>query len=127
MRVRARRVAFTTNAAGGGTVVTSPILGRVLELRCANAGTAWTGTGGTCDVTLTRSAADDGGTIVAAMNVTAPFQITPVPAVHLVSNGTLAGTATGAPMGIPVADEVTVVIAQAQPSQAGTIVIHTVE
>lgn len=116
--VSTEAVTFTTDATGAVTVLSRPVSGMVVEVRVPNAGTAWM-PGGTADLTVTRL--DDGGTVLAVSNATAPFVYAPVPAYHTTA-GALAGTATRP--GIPVDGHVQIVIAQGAASTAGTVYLH---
>lgn len=75
-----------------GTVDVGPFSGYVSEIRLPNAGTALTGSG-TADFTFTRK--DDGGTVLALTDKTAPFSYQPRPVVHTVTGGTTAYTVGG--------------------------------
>lgn len=118
MAARAERIVFETDSSGSSSVLSArPVCGRVVEVRVPDAGAVWTA-GGSADVTVTRR--EDGGTVLAVTNVSAPFSYRPVPVVHTTS-GAVAGTATVA--GVLVDDHVRVTVAQAAPSTAGTVFV----
>jgi hypothetical protein len=130
MSVKRFDFAVTTNAAGGGTVISTwPITGTVLEVRMPLGGTALTAAGGTADFTITRTGAGgvggDGGTVLALTNVNAPWQYQPRNPLHSNAGGTTAYTLGTGPVydteGIPVDSYLTFVAAQCQPSVAGTV------
>lgn len=106
--------AGTSVANAQGTAVTGlPIVGEVISVR--NAGTAL---GGTCDYTLTR--VNDGGTVLAGVDMAGPWQFQPTQTQNI---GTaLAGTAS-AP-GIPCASHLRLVIGSAVANAAGTVHIY---
>lgn len=105
MAVSGYQLAGTLNAWGGGTLTSvRSLAGEVLEVRLPNGGTAWTGTGGTTNFTLTRGI--DGGTVLAYTNVIAPTRIRPLPGDEAVS-----GT-------------VSLIVSQGQPSSAGTAYLY---
>ena len=94
---------FTAAAWGGATATLSAAKsGEMTELRMPNAGTAFTGTGGTTSFVITRTT--DGGTVGVAANVRAPFQL---------EQG-----------GAPFSDTLRVIVSQAAPSASGTLYYH---
>ena len=126
-RVSLYQFPVTTNAWGGGTVTTEyPLSGEVIEVRLPNNGTALTG-GGTADFTITRTV--DGGTILAAANVAAPFTYYPRGAVVTTGAGTTAYQVGGQSVydtgaGVPVDGYVQVEIAQGSVSGAATLYMY---
>jgi hypothetical protein len=98
----------------------------VLEWVCSgSAGTALFGPGGTATLTVTRGG--DGGTILAATAVSAPFRYVPRRDVVTEAGGTtflVAGSATSKVLdlsGIPSADYLTAVVTQGGTSTSGTV------
>lgn len=103
--------AGTSVANAQGTAVSNPIQGDIVSIR--NPGTAL---GGTCDYTFTR--VNDGGTILAGVDMAGPWQFQPAAAYHV---GTaIAGTAPG----VPSAGHVQVTIGSAVASATGTVFIY---
>lgn len=112
---------FTTDSAGAGTAV----LGRsrqgvVHQVRLS--GTA-VNNSGSADYTITSNA--DGGTVLAVSNVDGPWQYAPRQPVSNLSGAT-ALSATGGTVMAPVAidGDLTLVVAQAKASTAGTVHIY---
>lgn len=94
-----------------GTAQTPPIQGDIVSIR--NPGTAL---GGTCDYTFTRL--NDGGTILAGVDMAGPWDFSPAAAYHV---GTaVAGTAVG----VPCAGHVQLVIGSAVANATGTVHIY---
>ncbi len=108
-------VAVTVTAGGGGTVVTRPVEGEVVEVRYA--GTAF---GGTADFKITRQEA--GGTVLNLTNAQGPWQYAPRQVTH--DN---VGTALTAYDTYPVSEQLVVSVLQAAADAAGTIHIYVSE
>jgi hypothetical protein len=103
-------LACTTDAVGAGTAIsTRPINGRVLELRNDSAG--W---GGTADYTFLRDASTGGGTVATLTNQAGPFST-------FVGGSVSGGGPSASSEGIPVAGNLTLIVAQAAVSTAGTV------
>lgn len=117
--ITCEKLTFTLNSAGGGTVLsTRPLSGQVVEVRVPLSGTAWAAVG-SVDFTFTRL--EDGGTVFAVSNASAPFSYQPSTAYHTVA-GVVAGTATRP--GIPIDDHLKMVVAQGVVSQPGTVYVY---
>jgi hypothetical protein len=118
---------ISTDATAAGSVVSvKPVEGMVLEWVCSGStGTALFGPGGTATLTAIRRG--DGGTILAATAVTAPFRYAPRRDVVTEAGGTMfivAGSATSKVLdlsGVPSADCVTLSVAQGGTSVSGTV------
>lgn len=100
MSVRIEAISVT---GPGGTAVSGPICGEILEVRYG--GTLLNAATKTTDYTLTR--VGDGGTILALTDQDGPWQFAPREAVHTTAGG--GGTVTGY---IPVEGHLQLVIAQ---------------
>jgi len=76
-RIERIAIPISTNTAAAGTAQSAiPVEGRVLEWVCSGStGTALFGPGATATFTVTRNG--DGGTILAATAVSAPFRYAP--------------------------------------------------
>lgn len=107
--------AVTVSAAGGGTVVTRPVEGEVVEVRYS--GTAF---GGTADFKITRQEA--GGTVLNLTDAQGPWQYAPRQVVH--DN---AGSALTTYDAYPVSEQLVVSVLEAAASAAGTIHIYVSE
>jgi len=119
---------LTTDAAGAGTVdSTAPVCGEIVSVRVPNAGTTIMGGGGTADFTITRLR--DGGTILAAANQTAPWELNPRLPAHTTSAGTTAYAVGVGPVttgGPPVDGYIRVVMSGGTPSagKSGTVYLY---
>lgn len=117
----------STDAAGAGTVLShSPVRGEIVEVRLPLGGTVLTA-GGSADFTLTR--VNDGGTVLALANASAPWQYQPRAAAHSTSGGTTAYATGVGPVydgGVPAESVLRLVVAQAALSQttAGTVYVY---
>lgn len=124
MSANIERVEFpiTTGTNAAGTAVSPyPIAGRILEWVCPTAkGTALFGPGATATFTAIRGG--DLGTACAFTAVSAPFSR---PARQLVTS-TTGATAVGYDLttGVPVADNITVVVTQGGTSTSGTVFMY---
>lgn len=119
------RIVFSLDATGAVTEYSFPVMGEVVEVRVPNAGTVWTA--GTADVTLTRE--EDGGTVLAITNLTAPATYSPRPVVHSNTGGTTAYTVGGQSVydtggGMPVHGRIKCVVAQGEVSKSGTLFVY---
>ena len=103
-------LAVTSDSAGAGTVASAaPINGLVVEVR--NNSAAW---GGTADYTFTRSAGEGGGTVLSLTDQAGPFSA--------LVGGSVSGLGTGqAVRGIACPGYLTLTLAEATPSTAGTV------
>ncbi len=95
-------VTFTTDGSGAATAYSKPISGDIAAIRCESAALNF---GGSADYTFTRS--EGGGTIAAISNTNAPWS----------TEGTAITVAA-------CAEPVKIVVAQANPSTAGTVHIY---
>lgn len=126
MTMTVEQITFTTDGAGAADVVSKrPVTGRVVEVRVPNAGTTWMGNGATADFTLTRN--EDGGTVLALTNGSAPFSYHPSVGLHTTVAGTSAYATGVGPVlehGVPCDGHIRCVVAQAQFSKAGTVHVY---
>jgi hypothetical protein len=129
-RIERIAIPISTNTAAAGTAQSAiPVEGRVLEWVCSGStGTALFGPGATATFTVTRNG--DGGTILAATAVSAPFRYAPRRLLVTETGGTtflVAGSATSGVLdtdGIPSADYLTAVITQGGTSASGTVYMY---
>lgn len=124
MNMECIEVAFSLDAAGGGTVQTKPLFGRVVQVRIPK-DSPWT-VGGSADLTITR--ASDGGTVAAVSNApTAGVDYTPTVGAQTVTAGTTSYATGQGPVpagGVPVAGHLNVAVLQGALSAAGTAFIY---
>lgn len=123
--MRCVSVPITTNAAGGGTVQTPPVNGRVVLFRLPQASPL--AVGGSSDWTVTRE--NDGGTILSLANVQTAAGIEYPVALGAVSNsgGTTAYNTGVGPVlapGVPVDGHINVVVLQGALSVSGTAFLY---
>ena len=121
---------ITTGSNATGTAISpKPVEGQILEWVCPTAsGTALFGPNGTATFTVTRNT--DGGTVLAATAVFAPFRYAPRRLLVTEAGGTtflVAGSATSGVVdasGIPSADYLTATITQGGTSVSGTVFMY---
>ena len=116
MTLQRQTLTVTTDASGAGTVTTAaPINGYVVAIR--NAGTWGTIAAGTADYAFTTAANEGAGTVLAISNQTDPFTAYVGGSIHGMSSGQ-------AFLGVPVDGYLTLTVAQAAATTAGTVHVY---
>lgn len=118
--IRKTTITLTTDGVGAGTAMSNgPVEGEILSVRCGG-----TALGGTADFTLTREG--DGGTVLVVTNGAGPWQYQPRESVHTTSGGTTSYSIGSGVIseGIPSADYLKLVVAQATPNATQTVHVH---
>lgn len=109
--IKRQELTVTTDGSGAGTVTTArPVGGHIVEIR--NDSAAW---GGTADYTFTRASGEGGGTVASLTNLAGPFSVYP--------GGSVYGM-TSAHACIPVEGYLTMVVAGAASTVAGTVHVY---
>lgn len=109
--IHCETIFVSVNGAGGGTVVSRPVVGDIISIRLPG-----TALGGSADFTITRQS--DGGTVLAGTDMAGPWQYQPASAFH--SGTAIAGTTVG----VPSASHLVVTVGSAAASTGGTIHVY---
>lgn len=107
--ISSTKLVVTTDGSGAGTAVSArPINGEVVEIR--NNSASW---GATADYTFTRDAQEGGGTVITLTNWAGPASSYP--------GGSVTGAGAVQNVPVPVPGYLTMTVAQATISTAGTV------